>query len=83
MPESLEEYSTHQGIFEFQAEATAYLTMNELEQLDEVTATHSRGYIQDWLKDERPPDKAIRDVFSATDAILKAGRLAISPPEAL
>ena len=29
---------------------------------------------------ERPPDKAIREVFSATDLILKAGRLAISPP---
>jgi hypothetical protein len=77
MPESLEEYATHRGMFEFQAEATAYLTMNELEQLDEATATHSRGYIQDWLKDERPPDKAIRQVFAATDQILKAGRLAI------
>jgi hypothetical protein len=81
MPELLEEYSTHRGIFEFQAEATAYLTMNELEQLDEATATRSRGYIQGWLEDERPPDKAIRQVFSATDLILKAGRLAISPPE--
>jgi len=40
-------------------------------------ATHSRGYIQGWLKDERPPDKAIREVFSATDQILKAGRLAV------
>ena len=79
MPESLAEYSTHRGIFEFQAEATAYLKMNELEQLDEATATHSRGYIQEWLRDDRPPDKAIREVFSTTDAILKAGRLAISP----
>jgi N-terminal domain of anti-restriction factor ArdC len=78
MPELLEEYSTHRGIFEFQAEATAYLTMNELEQLDEVTATRSRGYIQDWLKDERPPDKAIRQVFAATDQLLKAGRIAVS-----
>ncbi len=77
MPESLAEYETHRGIMEFQAEATAYLTMNELERLDETTATRSRGYIQGWLKDERPPDKAIREVFSATDRILKAGRLAV------
>jgi hypothetical protein len=53
MPESLAEYETHRGIMEFQAEATAYLTMIELEQLDEATAMRSRGYIQDWLRDER------------------------------
>lgn len=62
---------------EFQAEATAYLTMNELEQLDEQTATKSRGYIQGWLEGEQPPDKAIREVFVATDRILKAGRIAV------
>jgi hypothetical protein len=77
LPESLAEYETHRGIMEFQAEATAYLTMNELEQLDEETATRSRGYVQNWLQGERPPDKAIREVFSATDTILKAGRLAV------
>ncbi len=41
LPESLEEYATHRGVMEFQAEATAYLTMHELEQLDEATATRS------------------------------------------
>ena len=51
--------------------------MNELQQLDEETATRSRGYVQSWLEGERPPDKAIREVFSATDQILKAGRLAV------
>jgi len=78
LPESLAEYATHRGIMEFQAEATAYLTMNELEQLDEATATRSRGYIQGWLQGERPPDKAIRQVFAATDQILKAGRIAVA-----
>src|SRR5438876_320120 len=77
-PEALAEYQTHRGIMEFQAEATAYLTINELELLDEATATRSRGYVQDWLKGERPPDKAIREVFTATDTILKAGRLAVA-----
>ena len=52
--------------------------MNELERLDDATATRSRGYIQDWLQHERPPDKAIRQVFVATDKILQAGRLAVS-----
>ena len=77
-PEALAEYQTHRGVMEFQAEASAYLTMNELEQLDEATATRSRGYVQTWLRGERPPERAIRDVFVATDKILKAGRIAIA-----
>lgn len=76
--EALAEYQTHRGVMEFQAEATAYLTMHELEQLDEATASRSRGYVQTWLRGERPPEKAIRDVFVATNKILKAGRLAIA-----
>ncbi len=76
-PESLSKYVTHRGVKEFQAEATAYLTMNELQQLDEETAARSRGYVQGWLEGERPPDKAIREVFRATDLILKAGRIAL------
>jgi hypothetical protein len=77
-PEQVAEYRTHRGVMEFQAEATLYLTMNELEQLDEATAARSRGYIQGWLKGERPPDKAIREVFTATDTILKAGRIDVA-----
>ncbi|OLC62313.1 MAG: hypothetical protein AUH89_01430 [Ktedonobacter sp. 13_1_40CM_4_52_4] len=78
LPETIAEYETHRGIMEFQAEATAHLTMNELGQLTDEMATHSCGYIQDWLEGERPPDKAIRQVFAATDQILKAGRIAVS-----
>ncbi len=78
LPETIAEYDTHRGIMEFQAEATAHLTMNELGQLTDDMATHSRGYIQNWLEGERPPDKAIREVFTATDRILKAGRIAVS-----
>ena len=81
IPETIKQYEEHRGIFEFQAEATAHLTMNELGQLTDEMAMHSRGYIQGWLRGERPPDKAIREVFSATDLILKAGRLALSPPD--
>jgi hypothetical protein len=75
------EYATHRGIGEFQAEAVAYLAMNELGQLDDQTARVSRAYIRHWLNDERPPDKSIQQVFRATDAILKAGRAAPSSDE--
>jgi hypothetical protein len=78
LPHSLDDYQTHRGIKEFQAEATAYLTMNELEQLDEETAAHSRGYIQHYLQGERPPEQAIRQVFTAAERILRAGRLAVA-----
>ncbi len=77
LPERLAEYAAHRGVMEFQAEATAYLTMNELERLDEETAARSRGYIQSWLEGDRPSDRAVREVFTATDRILKAGRIAI------
>lgn len=72
------EYATHRGVMEFQAEATAYLTMNELEQLDEESASASRGYIQHWLRSERPGEREIRLVFAATDQILRAGRVAVA-----
>jgi len=75
--EQLAEYQQHRGIFEFRAQAVAHLALNELGLLTEEAATHSRGYIQNWTKGERPPDKAIKEVFSATDRILKAGRLAV------
>lgn len=66
----------NRGDHEFQAEATAYLTLKELDQLTPETARHSRGYIQHWMNTERPSDRAIRQVLAATDTILKAGRLA-------
>jgi hypothetical protein len=72
LPHALGDYATHRGIKEFQAEAIAYLTMNELGQLDEEAASTSRRYIQHWLHAEQPPDKAIQQVFSATDRILRA-----------
>jgi hypothetical protein len=78
---ALGEYQTHRGIKEFQAESVAYLAMNELGMLDEESASHSRGYIQHWLKGEQPPDKAIQQVFRATEAILRAGRLAVAAAE--
>ncbi|TFC63745.1 hypothetical protein E3O62_02650 [Cryobacterium sp. TMT2-15-1] len=74
-PEGLEEYQSHRGVMEFQAEGTAYLAMNELNALDQMDAPESRSYIQGWLRGDKPDDKVIRQVFTATDLILKAGRL--------
>lgn len=76
--DELAEYQHHRGIKEFQAEATSFLTMNELELITPEDASHSRGYIQHWMRDERPPDTAIRQVFTATDKILRAGRATVS-----
>jgi hypothetical protein len=77
-PAKVAEYGTHRGVMEFQAEATSYLSMHELDVLTEQQASESRGYIQGWLRRERPADVAIRQVFSATDRILRAGRSAES-----
>jgi hypothetical protein len=82
LPHALGAYQAHRGIMEFQAESMAYLTMHELGLLDEQSAGASRGYIQEWLDHERPPDQAIQQVFTATDRILKAGRLAVAANEA-
>lgn len=71
--EGLAEYRSHRGIKEFQAEGTAYLCANELEVTDSFDASESRAYIQDWLQGERPPERAVQQVFSATTKILKAG----------
>lgn len=70
----MEEYRRHRGLMEFQAESTAYLALNELDATDQFDAAESRAYIQSWLRNEQPEDAAIKQVFSATDKILKAGR---------
>jgi hypothetical protein len=69
------EYQTHRGVKEFQAEASAYLVLNELDELGKMDVSESRAYIQNWLKGELPSDFAIKSVFTTTDKILKAGRL--------
>lgn len=69
-------YETHRGVMEFEAEGSAYLIGNELEQLPEDVATVSRGYLQGWLRGQAPPERSIRHVFTTTTSILAAGRLA-------
>lgn len=71
----MEEYRQHRGLMEFQAESTAYLALNELDAKDQFDAAESRNYIQTWLRNEQPEEAAIKQVFTATDKILKAGYL--------
>lgn len=68
------EYVQHRGVFEFEAEATAFLVMKELDLLTDDEARESRGYIQGWLRGKHPGDAAIRRVFKAVTTILEAGR---------
>lgn len=77
VPEKLAEYLGHRGVYEFEAEGSAYLVANELQVLPEEQASGSRAYIQTWLQGERPAETSIRRVFATTDAILRAGRLAV------
>jgi antirestriction protein ArdC len=73
--EQMADYTKHRGLKEFEAEASAYLIMNELGVVDKFDPAESRHYIQTWLasQDEKPDEKSIRRVFSTADKILRAG----------
>ena len=76
--EGLSDYHAgNRGLFEFQAEATAYLGMHELGLDHMMNPAESRNYIQTWLHGETPPDASIRKVFKLTNTILTAGRVAV------
>lgn len=68
------EKSNHErSTAEFQAEATAYILMNEM-QSEDWNKGESRSYIQNWLQDQKPSDKDIKAVFTAVNKILNAGK---------
>jgi len=73
-PEREDEYQAHRGQFEFEAEASAYVCLNELGELDEKTASISRGYVQAWMRDQQPAEESIRQVLNVSTRILNAGR---------
>lgn len=74
-PEGLAEYQTHRGSMEFSAEASAFLTLNELDELDEETARVSRGYCQAWSRDEPPTEATYKRILNVSTALLRAGRV--------
>lgn len=73
--EQMADYTKHRGLKEFEAEASAYLIMNELGVIDKFDPAESRHYIQTWLEStaEKPDEKSIKRVFSTADKILRAG----------
>lgn len=76
------------GTLEFEAEATAYLLLKELEVTEDGwDASESRAYIQSWLnmsdgtaveqepnEDAKAVDKHVSRIFSAVQKIIAAGR---------
>lgn len=75
LPEQLEEYQAHRGIKEVQAEGVAFLVAKELPLAsDEWDEAESRFYMQSWKGSAELGERAIKQVLSATDAILRAGR---------
>lgn len=72
--DALAEYEQHRGVFEFEAEGTAHLVLNEIGQLDSDVASVSRAYLQGWMGQQKPTEKSVRTIFKATDAIVNAGR---------
>lgn len=71
----IEQYAQHRGEWEFQAESAAYLVCNELAVPESTwNPSESRAYVQGWLRGQKPGQAAVRQVFSVTDRILRAGR---------
>lgn len=71
--DNLPAYQEHRGQYEFEAEASAYVTLNTLGELPEEVAAVSRGYVQHWLQDEKPSDQSLRNVINVSSRILSAG----------
>lgn len=72
-PGTVEQYETHRGLFEFEAEATAYIGMHEIGEDQSMNAEESRAYIRNWLGGDTPPDSSIRKVFRLVDLIRRSG----------
>jgi len=71
----------HRGLMEAEAEILAMHCMKGAGLLDEESARYSRGYAQHWLGGNEFPETSARKVLKGTDAILRAGRLALTEPE--
>lgn len=69
-----EEYEHPRGVKEVQAEAVAYLVMNELGMAEFMDQAESGAYMQQWIKGHELNDQMIRQIFATVDKILKAGR---------
>lgn len=61
-----------QELKEVEAESVAYIVGTYLGILDEESKSYSRGYIQNWIKDDKLQEKNANRIFGAVDKILKA-----------
>ncbi|PPG60289.1 ArdC-like ssDNA-binding domain-containing protein [Rathayibacter sp. AY1C5] len=80
-PEEEELGGMHRGTAEFGAESTAYLAIHQIGAEDQMDPSESRAYIQQWLAGGEPTETDIRQVFGATDRIVKAGQNSIDQQE--
>jgi antirestriction protein ArdC len=76
-PDQLAQYQQNRGVYEFVAEGAAFLTCKELGELSVEAASESRAYLQHWNRGQDVPEQAIRQVFSNTDKLIRAGRPAV------
>ncbi|MDI9934711.1 hypothetical protein QM806_04480 [Rhodococcus sp. IEGM 1351] len=73
-PGSHEEYLTHRGEKEFEAETSAYILMHRLGALALFNAAESRNYVQSWMRNKKPTPESSGRVLRVSERILKAGR---------
>lgn len=71
--EGLGEYQTHRGAMEFEAEASAFVTLKEVGALDEATASLSRGYVQGHMRNEQPSERSLGRVLSVATRVIESG----------
>lgn len=72
-PGGFQEYQQHRGHMEFEAESSAFLALNMLGELDDQTASVSRGYCQNWVKDNEVPEQTFGRSLNVTTKIVNAG----------
>lgn len=72
-PENLKKYQEHRGTFEFVAEASAYISLKEIDELDELVGNVMRGYIQGWTRNEKPTEASFSQALNASTQIVTSG----------
>lgn len=71
--DQLLEYETHRGVMEFEAEATAHLTLMTLGAEDQFDPSESRKYIQLYIGNEQPTEKNFSTILNSTGRLVEAG----------
>ena len=70
------DYNKNRGLFEYEADMTAYIVCKYLGLANERMTKRCKAYIQSWLKDDYKDavsDNEVHKIMAAVDKILKAG----------